>query len=427
MGNRYDSSGANPSWPVHPPEDPIRPMPHLRTLKRCLPLVLLALAACGGADDPASQRGKAGDGPIVIGAAWPWEARKNVLYAQGMDLAVDEINAAGGVLGRPLKIQRADDHEDVDQGRMIAQEFGKNPEVVAVIGHLQSYVTVPAAAVYDLSGLVLVSATATTAELTNKGYRRVFRTIFTEADMGRQLADYAVKGGHKRMVIYYSRDEYGRGLANAFEEQAVAAGGTILDRRSYDPNVPANPLTASQAVAAWSQLGPEAVFIAGQDEPAALLALELRRKGMEVPIIGGDALATPTYVQRAGQAAEGTVIASPFHRGAPDPEVRRFTAAFQAKYGREPDVGAALAYDATRLLAHAIAQAGAADPAKVAAALHAVRGWRGVTGPMTFDDAGNLVDMPVRKVVVRGGEFTYLEDATPSPAAAPAAQAAPRP
>ena len=405
-------------------------MPRLRTLRLYLPLALLALAAaCGGSDDPAAQRAKGGSGPIVIGAAWPWEARKNVLYAQGMDLAVDEINRAGGVLGRPLKIERADDHEDVDQGRMIAQEFGKNPQVVAVIGHLQSYVTVPAAAVYDLSGLVLVSATATTAELTNKGYHRVFRTIFTEADMGRQLADYAVKGGRRRMVIYYSRDEYGRGLANAFEEQATAAGGQVLDRRSYDPNVPANPLTAAQAVAAWQQLGPEAVFIAGQDEPAALLALELRRKGMDVPIIGGDALATPTYVQRAGAAAEGTVIASPFHAGAPDPEVQRFTAAFRAKYGTEPDVGAALAYDATRVLAHAITRAGAADPARIADALHAVRGWHGVTGPFTFDAAGNLVDMPVRKVVVRGGRFTFLEDgaAPAGPAAAPAAQPAPRP
>lgn len=400
-------------------------MPRARAVKPYLFLSLLALAACGGSDDPAAQRGKPSTGPIVIGAAWPWEARKNVLYAQGMDLAVEQINTAGGVLGRPLALLRADDHEDVDQGRLIAQEFGKNPKVVAVIGHLQSYVTVPAAAVYDLSGLVLVSATATTGELTNRGYRRVFRTIFSESDMGRQLADYAVRHGHKRMVIYYSRDEYGRGLANTFEEQAVAAGGQILDRRSYDPNVPANPLTATQAVAAWEQLGPDAVFIAGQDEPAALLALELRRKGMQVPIIGGDALATPTYTQRAGQAAEGTVIASAFHDGAPDPEVQRFTAAFHAKYGVAPDLGAALGYDAVRVLAYAITRAGAADPEKVARALHAVRDWHGVTGPFTFDSAGNLVDMPVRKVVVRDGGFTYLEDDSAAAAPASAGSAAP--
>ncbi|HEX5727757.1 MAG TPA: penicillin-binding protein activator [Longimicrobiaceae bacterium] len=377
-----------------------------------LALVLGAAACSSGSDAPDAQRnlraGKGGAGAeLVIGAAWPWEARKAVLYWQGMELAQEEINAAGGVLGRPLRILRADDQEDVDQGRLIAQEFGKNPEVVAVIGHLQSYVTVPAAAVYDLSGTVLVSATATTSELTSRGYKRVFRTIFTDADMGRQLADHALRQGHRKVVIYYSRDEYGRGLANAFEERALAAGGQVLDRRSYDPSAASNPLAAAQTVDAWENLGPDAVFIAGQDEPAALLAAELRKRGITAPILGGDALATPTYLQ-AGEAVAGTVIATPFHPGTPTPEVQRFTAAFRQKYGKDPDVGAALGYDAVRVLAHAIGQAGDPAPEKIADAMHAVRGWRGVTGTFSFDAAGNLVDMPIQKVVVRDGGFHPL-------------------
>lgn len=394
------------------------------------PALLLCLvaaawaAACSGSDEPTAQRARRaerGTGPVVIGAAWPWEARKDMLYWQGMELAVDELNHAGGVLGRQVSVLRADDHENVDEGRLIAQRFGSNPDVVAVIGHLQSYVTVPAAAVYDLSGLVLVSATATTPELTSHGYHRVFRTIFTDDAEGRALAGYALEHGLKRVAIYYSRDEYGRGLANAFEETITAGGGQVVDRRSYDPNVPANPLGAAQTVEGWTTLAPDAVFLAGADEAAGVLAAELRRRGVQAPLLGSDAVATPTYLQRAGAAAEGTVIVTPFHPDAPSPQARHFTAAFRRRYGADPDVGAALGYDAVRVLAEGMKQAGSVAPDRVAGALHRLRGFPGVTGTFSFDSAGNLAGMPVQKVVVRGGRFRFLDEA---PAGAPAAVAA---
>ena len=377
----------------------------------------LALAACSGHDEPTAQRAKRaerGTGPVVIGAAWPWEARKNVMYWQGMELARDELNHGGGILGRQLSILKADDHENVDEGRLIAQQFGSNPDVVAVIGHLQSYVTVPAAAVYDLSGLVLLSATSTTPELTQRGYHRVFRTIFTDDMEGKALAEYALRQGHKRVAIYYSRDDYGRGLANAFEETLTAGGGTVVDRRSYDPNGPANPVGATQTVDAWTTLNPDAVFLAGSDEAAGLLAAELRRRGIQAPLYGSDAVATPTYIQKAGAAGEGTVIATPFHPDDPSPEARRFTAAFRQRYGSEPDVGAALGYDAVRVLAEGMKQANSVAPDKVAESLHRLHGFPGVTGSFSFDQSGNLAGMPVRKVVVRGGGFHFLDEGRPA-------------
>lgn len=383
--------------------------------------LLFVGAACGGGGDPASQRAKLASrarGDIVVGAAWPWQAHKDVLYWQGMELALDEVNASGGVGGRKLRIVRADDQESVDQGRQVAGEFARNPEVVAVIGHLQSYVTVPAAAVYDLSGLVLLSATSTSPELTSKGYRRVFRTIFTDDQVGRQMAEYAVKQGYKSFAIYYSRDEYGRGLANAFEEEALSRGGDVVNRQSYDPNLTTNRLAVEQTVQGWADRSFDAVFIAGQDRQAALLAQELRRKGVRAPILGSDALATPVFLREGGAAAEGTVIATPYHPDAPSAQARHFTQAFQSRFGTRPDVGAALGYDAVRLLAHAFAQAGSTDPEKVAAALHSVRGWESVSGPVSFDPAGNLQGIPIAHVVVRNGRFEYLGGTADAPAAA---------
>jgi len=373
----------------------------------------LLLAGCGGSDDPAvarRERAEAETGDILIGAAWPWAAQKSLLYEQGMQLAVDQLNAAGGVRGRRLRLLRADDQESVDRGRLVAQDLAKNPDVVAVIGHLQSYVTIPAAAVYDLSGLVLVSPAATSPELTRKGYRRVFRTTFSDVDVGRQMAEYALRKGYRRLLIYYSRDEYGRGLANAFEEGATGAGAQILERRSYDPSGVSITLSVSQTADAWANLGPDAVFVAGESKAAAQLARELRRRGVTAPLIGGDALATPTFLAVGGDAVEGTVIATAFSPEAPTPEVQRFTAAFRERYGVVPDVAAALGYDAVAVLARAMTQAGSAAPEKVAAALHGLRDWSSVTGNFQFSAAGDRSGFTIGKAVVRNGQFRYLDE-----------------
>lgn len=378
-------------------------------------LLPLLAAACGAAEDSSARRAQ-GTGEIVVGAAWPWELRgEQIHYGKGMDLAVEELNAAGGVLGRPLKLLRVDDQESVDRGRIIAQELGRNPDVVAVIGHLHSYVTVAAAPIYDLSGLLLVSATSTSPGLTRLGFGRVFRTTFNDTDVGKQMAQHAVDQGYRRMVIYYARDEYGRELANAFEEHAAGKGAQVVSRESYDPNSSANPVAAEQTVNTWRSWEFDAVFIAGRDEQSALLVSELRRQGITVPVLGSDALATPGFLEKGGAAVEGTVIATAFHPDAPDDEVRRFNQAYERRYGSKPDVGAALGYDAVRVLAQAMREAQTTEPDKVAAAMHRLTGFRGVTGAFSFDDAGNLVGMPIRKIVVRNGAFAYLDEA---PAAA---------
>ena len=384
----------------------------MRSTPRHYWIVALALsAACDGSSktDGKDIRGAPTAGEeIVIGAAWPWSAHPDVLYRQGMELAVAEVNAARGVNGRSLRLKELDDHESVDDGRMVAQQLAREPGVVAVIGHLQSYVTVPAAAIYDQAGIVLISATSTTPELTAHGYSRLFRTVFTDRDVGAQLAQYALARGHRQIAIYYMRNEYGLGLANEFERAATSGGARIVDRQSYDPGTPSNQASTERAVTAWKNLSIDAVFVAGQVPQAALFIAELRRKGITAPIYGSDALGTPALLAIGGQAVEGTVLATAFHTGAPRAEVHRFSGAFRHAYGREPDAGAALGYDAVNVLVEAIRRAGSTSPAKVSTALRALKDWQGVTGPFTFDEHGDLRDMPVQKMVVRNGRFEYL-------------------
>lgn len=373
--------------------------------------IICVLAAAAGCRQPELPRGQAqaeAGGPVTIAAPWPWESRTALLYGQGLQMAAEEVNAAGGVLGRPLTVLREDDHESVDRGRLVAQRLAQNRDVVAVIGHMQSYVSLPAAAIYDLSGLVHLAPTATDPRLTEQGYRRLFRMTFTDREIGAQMADFAAAQGLARVAIYYIRNAYGRGLANAFEERALERGVDIADRQSYDPNTSAGERALTDVLTSWEDLDLRAIFIAGEPRQAAAMIRAARGAGIAVPVLGGDALGTSNFVRLGGRAAEGTVLAAAFHPADEREEVQRFSLAFRRRYGVLPDVSAALGYDAVRLLAHGITRAGGVEPDAVAEALRATAGWRGVTGPVAFTDEGDLVERAIGKVVVREGRLAWL-------------------
>ena len=373
----------------------------------------LCLSSVSVCRQPELYRGQAQareGGPVTIATVWPWESRTTLLYGQGLQMAVDEINAAGGVLGRPLTVLREDDHESVDRGRLVAQRLAQNDDVVAVIGHMQSYVSLPAAAIYDLFGIVHLAPTATDPRLTQQGYRRLFRMTFTDRETGAQMADFAAAQSYDRVAIYYIRNAYGRSLANAFEERALEHGVGIADRQSYDPNAGSGDRALTDILASWRDLNLQAIFIAGEPREAAAMIRAAREREIDVPVLGGDALGTADFVSLGGGAVEGTVIAAAFHPGDERETVRRFSAGFRQRYGKLPDASAALAYDAVRLLAHGMTRAESVDPDGVADALRATAGWRGITGPVSFTDDGDLVERAIGKVVVRNGQLAWLGD-----------------
>jgi branched-chain amino acid transport system substrate-binding protein len=368
----------------------------------------LAAPGAGCRHSGGTGGGTRGEDVVSVAVAWPWEARREILWGEGLELAADEINAGGGILGRRLRLDRFDDKESVDEGRLVAQRISARPGPVAVIGHLQSYVSVPAAAIYDLSGLVMIVPAATDPELTSRGYRRVFRVALTDPDIGRQLADFAARRGLRRVAICYIRNDYGRGLANAFEERAGEAGLSIAARQSYDPGERTSERSFEPTLREWSQLELDAIFLAGEVPSAGFFVAKARALGMRVPILGGDALSAPGLIGTAGAAAEGMFVASFFHPDEPRPEVRRFTAAFQARYGARPDAGAALGYDAVQLLARAMKEAGSTGPEEVAQSLHRLEAHRGVTGAVSFDAKGDPVGKRLLIMAVRNGAFEYV-------------------
>jgi branched-chain amino acid transport system substrate-binding protein len=371
--------------------------------------ILLTLVGCDRLT-PAELRARRqaeAAGPVLLAVAWPLRLGKASL-AQGVDLAVDEINASGGVIeGRPLRILYNDDGSSLSKGRLVAQEIANNSDVAAVIGHLNTYITAPASQIYERAGLVMVTPGASGQKVTARGSSLVFRTLPGNREQGRQIGEYVAAQGYKSVAIYYIKNDYGIDLANHFEQEAHRLGIEIADRRSY--NMGGDNHRA--LLAEWASfLKTDAVFLCGSLPESAEILRDARAAGLRVPMFGAAGLDSPDLIRLGGASAEGTVVFSLFNIGDPRPEVAAFAERFRNKFGFFPDSTAAQGYDAVQLLVHAMRQAHSTVPNRIAAALRATRNWPGVAGKITYDEAGEPVGKRLAKVVVQGGRFVYFDE-----------------
>lgn len=370
-------------------------------------------ASCGRSSDISLERERLAVHPgkpsVTVAAAWPWSVRNDGLYWEGMTLALKEVNDSGGVMGRRLIIRKEDDRESVNEGRRVAQRLADDPNVVAVIGHLNSHVSIPAASIYQSSGLLMLNPGSTSPELTRQGHELVFRSVNSDIDIARQMAEFAGGRGYRRLVICYVRNAYGLGLANAFEQHAEHLGLFVADRQSYDPSSHRNPVGYQRLIDQWQDMEIDALFLAGMAPQAGYLVKQARAAGLNFPILGGDALDTPELIDAAGAAAEGMIVTSVFHPDNPRPEVMRFNRKFEAHFGKAPDSWAARGYEAIRLLAEAMEAAGSFSPRAVANHLRSEVLRSSLSGPVTFDENGDVVGRSVVMTIVQGGKFAYLD------------------
>lgn len=349
-------------------------------------------------------------GDITVAIAYPLKSSKATLV-NGAQLAADEINGAGGILGgRKIKLLLKDDAASLKTGRQVAQELANDLDVAAVIGHLNTYITAPTSLIYERSGLVMITPGASGQKITEQGNHLIFRSLAGNRDQGRQIGDYAASQGYKRVAIYYIKNDYGIDLANCFEQRAREIGITVVDRRSYDMSGDDHAATLEN----WAAfLKFDAIFLVGSLPEGGQILQEIRSAGLSMPVFGGAGLDSPDLIKLGGPSVEGTVVFSLFNLNDPRPDVLAFDRHYRARFGVQPDATAAQGYDTLRLLANAMSSAHSVVPARVADALHALKGWRGVTGEHTFDDKGDLVDKALAKVVVEGGKFVYFPTTPP--------------
>ena len=333
--------------------------------------------------------------PIVIGAAGPWQAGYGQMNRYGIELALSEINARGGIRGRPLEIVMRDDEASGAKAAAIAAEFIADARIMAVVGHVNSGAMMAAAKVYD-GDLAAVATTATSPDLTGIS-PWVFRVISSDSTNGLDIARFASARGKRRAAILYENDSYGRGLADAFRRSFV---GEVI---GIDP-IFGGQQEFEPYVAWYRRQAPDVVFVAGTEASGMAFLREARRQGLQADFVGGDGW---TGIVADVAAAEGAFVGAPFAASDPRPEAQAFVKAFQERFKRVPDGNAALAYDATMLVASAIEAVGT-DRVAVRdhlAGLTEGTAFPGVTGSIRFRPDGDPVGKGIIITRVRRGDL----------------------
>jgi len=360
-----------------------RPQPEEDRVKGLQPLIAACvLSAC--ARDSATY---------AIASAAPSNEAYGVMARQGTELAVDAINKRGGVRSHQLTLVQVDDEGTGTKAAAVAQELVDADSVLAVVGHANSSATVAAARVYD-GQLAAVSPSASSPEITGLS-PWLFRIIPSDSVNGQDLARFATSLGHKQVAILYENNSYGRGLADsfrrAFRGEVTSLEPVAVDGKEIEPYL------------AWLKLHePGLIFVAGSDGSGLEILREARRQGIRSDFLGGDGWAGITADTTV---SEGVYVGAPFSTEDPRRDVQDFVRAFRAKFGRDPNSFAALAYDATMVIAAAIESAGA-DRAAIRDRLAAMRHektYEGITGRIMFQSTGDVAGKPMAMTRVHRG------------------------
>jgi branched-chain amino acid transport system substrate-binding protein len=323
---------------------------------------------------------------------------------QGIDLAVAHINARGGVRGRPLRLVERDDEGVGTKAAAIAGELVANRSVVAVVGHVTSGAMMAAAPVYE-QGLAAIATTASSPDLSGIS-QWAFRVISSDSANGIDMARFATARGFKRVAILFENNSYGRGLAESFRR---SYNGQII---AIDP-IPSDGRTSLEPYVSYLRVkAPDLVFVAGTDASGRTFLQEARRQSLNSAYMGGDGW-TPLSLDTA--IAEGVYVGAPFSAEDPRAEAQTFVRAYREQYHEDPDGNAALAYDATMLVANAIENVGPSRSAirEWLAGLANGQPYPGVTGPIAFRESGDVIGKGIVMTRVRRGSLAVERGAGP--------------
>ena len=325
---------------------------------------------------------------------------------QGALLAVEEINARGGVRGRPLDLMARDDGMNPLRAIEAAEDFRDRTDVVAVVGHLNSGATIAAAEVYNEAGngLLAISPGATSPEMSSTG-AWTFRVCPSDLQQAVALAEWAYNDlDRRRTVIVHLNDSYGRGVRDAFTPVFERLGGTVVSADPYLPALLDDERILDPFLERGVRNGMDALVVVGMGDEATDILRASRRLGFRGTVMGTDGL---MGIAEAGSVAEGVVVTSGFLVDRPTEATRDFVESYEARFDETPRDGSAHAYDTVMLLAHAIEQVGT-DRKAVRDYVASIGGdapaFDGVTGTIRFDENGDAVGKDVLVGIVRDGQ-----------------------
>ena len=350
--------------------------------------------------------------PVRLGVFFPLTGAQSSFgndAIRGAQLAVDEINAAGGIFGgRAVRLEMRDTRSQSETNKELVEELAKDPQIALLVGEIASARSIEAAAIAQSFGVPMISPASTHQDVTALG-DMIFRVCYAEPFQGAAMARFAGSIKASRAAIFLEEgNPYSQGLAASFRDHFVKGGGTIVAEQSFK----AGDLAFIEQLEAIKAARPEVIFLPSYYLEAALVIQQARGMGLEVPFLGGDGWDSSEFLRVGGSAVENCYSANHFSAQNELPENTAFISAYRAKFDEPPPPLAALAYDAIRLGVDAISRAGSESRAAIQEALRTTTDFQGVTGLIRFGRNRNP-DKPAVILRVENGAFTYLETIQP--------------
>jgi branched-chain amino acid transport system substrate-binding protein len=375
------------------------------------PFVVALAAALSFSPLAAFAQAASGD-PVTIGVSGPLtgpNAQYGAQWKKGFDLALDEINAKGGVRGRPLQYVFEDSQADPRQTVAIAQKFVGDPKIVVEVGDFSSTASMAASSIYQRAGLVQFGFTNSHPNFT-KGGDYIWSNSVSQADEQPRLAKYAADLGFKKLAVLYLNTDWGRASQNLFGEAAKSLGIEVVASEGYQPDEKDFRSTLVRV----RDAKPDGIVLISYYADGALISRQIRSVGLTTPIVASGSVYSPKFIELAGDAANGVFSESNFFPGDARPEVQAFVTKFRARYNEEPDDFNAVAYDTIVLLAAVIDRYGP-DRKAIRDGLAEIKDVPSVIyGKATFDpETRRVAGARAVYLVVKDGKFALWDGVKP--------------
>lgn len=382
-----------------------------------LAVSLFALAGCkdektgGGTGTPGGETKQTGGttssgNEIVIGEYGSMtgsEAAFGQSNHEGVQLATDQLNSAGGIDGKQVKIELEDDASDAGKAETAVRRLIDEKHVVAVLGEVASSNSLAGGKVCQEKQIPMISPSSTKPSVTQQG-DYIFRVCFIDSFQAPVVARFAIDGLKATRVAIFTNESqsYSKGFRDDFKKAFIQYGGQIVAEKSYqkDDKDYKSALTAIQAS------NPQAILVPGYYSDAGAIAKQARDLGIKVPLLGGDGWDNQKLFEFGGDAVNGCYFSDHMSIDDPGPATQAFVKAYEAKYNHKPDALAALGYDAANLMFDAMKRAKSTEPKAVRDQLAATKDFPGVTGKITIDSDRNA-QKPAVIIAVKDKQFKF--------------------
>ncbi len=325
---------------------------------------------------------------VKVGVAGPITGNNAAFGAQlknGTEKAVEDINAAGGILGQKIQLSVGDDASDPKQGVSVANKF-VGEGVKLVVGHFNSGVSIPSSEVYQEAGVLQVTPASTNPRFTERNMWNTFRTCGRDDQQGAVAADYISKNFKgKKVAIVHDKTPYGKGLADETQKGMNAKG---VKEVLYE-GINTGEKDFSALVSKLKSAAVDLVYFGGLHTEAGLIVRQMRDQGVNAPLMSGDGITDKEFAQIAGPGAEGTLMTfSPDPRK--NPNAAKVVADFKQKRNYDPEAYTLYSYAALEIMKQAAEDAKALDPKKMAEVMRSGKVFKTVIGDISFDKKGDI-------------------------------------